>query len=321
MNVYKVIANDSLNNYNLINSFCSFKSIDNVLYVIYTNSKKTIICYNLLDYKIINIIKDAHDGNITNFRHYLDEINKKDLLMSISCEDNNIKLWNAHNWECLLNLKQIYYNGFLFSACFLHLNNDIFIITSNNNTKIAEDFSEPIKVYDISGNFIKEVEESYLKSFFIESYLDYIITGNNGYLKSYNFQENKTYQIYRDKTDNSFYSNVNTIKDKDVIKIIEFYVGGLIRIWNFHLGILLNKIKLDHAIFGNCLWNKECVLVGCYNGTIELIELKSGKKYGIYEGHNCTVINVNKIIHPLYGECIISQGIGKDKIKFLINNN
>jgi WD40 repeat protein len=241
--------------------------------------------------------------------------------MSISCEDNNIKLWNAHNWECLLNLKQIYYKGFLFSACFLHLNNDIFIITSNNNTKITEDFSEPIKIYDISGNFIKEVEESYLKSFFIESYLDYIITGNNGYLKSYNFQENKTYQIYRDKTDNSFYSNVNTIKDKDVIKIIEFYVGGLIRIWNFHLGILLNKIKLDHAIFGNCLWNKEYILVGCYNGTIELIELKSGKKYGIYEGHNCTVINVNKIIHPLYGECIISQGIGKDKIKFLINNN
>ena len=320
MNVFKEIAKDSLNNYNIINSFCSFKSIDNVLNIIYTNSTKSIICYNLLDFKIINIIKNAHNNNITNFRYYFDKINKRDLIISISCEDNNIKLWNANNWECLLNLKNIYNNGFLFSACFLFLNNNTYIITSNNNINIEDDFSEAIKVYDLKGNFVKEINESYLKSFFIDCYLDYIITGNKGYIKSYNYKENQTYQIYNDNSDNFFYSNFNIIYDNEEIKIIEFYVGGIIRIWNFHSGMLLYKIKLSHAIFGNCLWNKEYILVGCYNGTIELIELRTGQKYGTYEAHNCTVININKINHPLYGDCIITQGNGKNSIKFLISN-
>lgn len=238
--------------------------------------------------------------------------------MSISCEDYNIKIWNANNWECLLNLKGIYDGGYLLSACFILLNNNIYIITSNNNIDILEDVSEPIKIFDFQGAFIKEVNESFLKTFFIESYLDYIITGNIGYIKSYHYKENNTYQKYHDTSNNSFHSNFNITNINNETKIIEFNIGGIIRIWNFHSGILLNKVRMAHAIFGNCLWNNDFALIGCYNGTIELIELKTGKKFAIYDGHNCTVININKIHHPLYGDCIISQGIGKDSIKFMI---
>ena len=94
------------------------------------------------------------------------------------------------------------------SACFLvdEINIQNYIVTSNYNFFYN---SEPIKIFDFQGAFIKEVNESFLKTFFIESYLDYIITGNIGYIKSYHYKENNTYQKYHDTSNNSFQSNFN----------------------------------------------------------------------------------------------------------------
>jgi len=61
----------------------------------------------------------------------MDNINKRDLL--ISPIDNNIKLWNIKNWNWLLNIKNINIAGTLDSACFLNNNNQIYILSSNNN--------------------------------------------------------------------------------------------------------------------------------------------------------------------------------------------
>ena len=44
-------------------------------------------------------LKNSHNQYITNFRHYLEEKNKRDLIMSISCQDNNIKIWNVNKLE------------------------------------------------------------------------------------------------------------------------------------------------------------------------------------------------------------------------------
>ena len=90
------------------NAFSIFKSINNIFYLIYGNKNNSIICLNLINEQIIKEIKNAHNETITNFRHYLDKINSRDLLLSISINDDNIKIWNINNWECLLNLKKIY---------------------------------------------------------------------------------------------------------------------------------------------------------------------------------------------------------------------
>ena len=42
--------------------------------------------------------------------------------MTISLEDNNIRIWNLINWECILNIKNINKTGYLYSACFLYNN-------------------------------------------------------------------------------------------------------------------------------------------------------------------------------------------------------
>ena len=91
--------------YWLDNTFTAFKSINNILYLVYSNPKKSIISYDLINNKKINEIKEAHNEQITNFRNYFDEINHRDLILSKSANDNNIKIWEVNNWACILILK------------------------------------------------------------------------------------------------------------------------------------------------------------------------------------------------------------------------
>ena len=124
---------------------------DGCLYLIYS-LLTSFICYDLIDEVIVIEIKDAHSGNIINFRHIYDNNLKKDIIMTISGEDNNVKLWDAENWECLLNIKANTF-GIMFSACFLYDNESgiNYIVTSNCTG------NEYIKIFDFNGKKIKEV--------------------------------------------------------------------------------------------------------------------------------------------------------------------
>ena len=161
------------------NSFCIFNSIDNILSLIYTDNFFSIIYYNIIDNKIINIIKKAHSKYISNFIHYLDNKNKRDLIISISCEDNHLKLWNINDLICLIDIKKLYDKGYLFSACFLIVNKKIYILVSNCNWN---ETPNSIRVYDLKGNIVNVINDSADLNLFIDSYYDkrwsknYIIT-------------------------------------------------------------------------------------------------------------------------------------------------
>ena len=96
INFIKNLTNDSFAYQDLDNTFCVFKSIYDIFYLIYSNKNRSIIAYNLIDNVIMNQIKNAHNEYISNFRNYQDIFNELDLLISISCKDNNIKLWNIN---------------------------------------------------------------------------------------------------------------------------------------------------------------------------------------------------------------------------------
>ena len=133
-----------------------FKSIQDILFLIYSNKEKSIITYDIINNKKIKEIKKAHDKYITNFRHYLNIINQIDLILSISKDDNNIKIWNFDGWNLLSEIKNIYNRGFLDSACFLNDNNQIYLLTTNSIPNQSEK-SDPIKIYNLKGNQIKEL--------------------------------------------------------------------------------------------------------------------------------------------------------------------
>ena len=318
------IVNDSYSYLWIINTFSIFKSINDILYLVYSKQNKSIILYNIINNKRIKEIENAHKKDITNIRYYLDKINKRDLILSISAFDNDIKLWNIYNSNinCFLNIKNINKYCYLDSACILNDNNHNYIVTSHDN-----DFNcENIKIFDFNGNKIKEINNSNDTTYFIDNFYDnklsknYILTGNKGYIKSYDYNKNEIYKKYSSNEGCHFSIIIN--KSKDRIKIIESSDNGNLRIWDFHSGELLKMIKVSNeGLREICQWDKVYIFIGCDDKTIKLIELKNGNIIKELKGHNNKVITIKKIIHPKYGKCLISQGTKENTIKLWMNNS
>ena len=103
MNPIKLISNlvtNSTSKFWIDNTITIFKSINSIYYLIYSTENKDIVSYNIINNEKINEIRNAHKKKITNFRHYLDKLYSRDLILSISSEDNNLKIWDNKNWEC-----------------------------------------------------------------------------------------------------------------------------------------------------------------------------------------------------------------------------
>jgi len=302
------IAIDSYS-YGIDNTMVSFKSIDDILYFIYSK-KNSIVSYDLINNKKINEIKDNNDACITNLKHYFHQDKRQDLIISTSI-NNNLKLWKIQNWECLLKIKRINKDGDLRSACFLNLNNQIYILTSNIFGK------EPIKVFNIKGIKIKEINNSKDEVSYIDIYYDnqsskpYVLTGNIGFVKSYDYNNNKVYHTYNDNDHANHYS-LRIKNENNLIKLIESSEDGNIRIWDFHTGMLLNKIYIINGnLFGICLWNSDYLFIGCAGNTIKILDIEKSKIIGKIDGHNRSVLVLIKVNIPKYGECLISQENGE----------
>ena len=309
------ITKDSFSYFYLDNTFTVFLSVDKILYLIYATKNRSIVSYNLNENKKIIEIKSAHNELIVNFRYYLDKKKKTDLMISISY-DNNIKLWNINRWDCICNFNDVNKKGYLLSACFLKDNDNYYIITSNYS-----DDSELIKFFDLKGEKVKEINNSGDDVCFIDVYYDeklnknYVITGNIGYVKSYNYDESNLYHVYGDN-DMEDHCSVIINNSKEIIKMIESSGDGSIRIWNFHTGELLNQIIVTKKrLFGMCLWNEEYLFVGCEDKTIKLIEINSGEIINNLIGKNKIVVTIKKIFHPKFGRCLLSQGSKDNQIK------
>ena len=324
LKLYSEISKNSYGCFDLDNTFTAFKSVSEYLFLVYSTKSKSLICYDLIKFQLIIEIKYAHNIYITNVRHFLDKKNKRDLIISISDRDNNLKLWNVNNWECIIEISNVNNNGFLCSACLLNEKDNIYIISSNCNM-FGE--TEKIKVFDLEKNIIKEINDSDEKIYFIDSYYDkqndklYLLTGNMNYIKSYDYNQNNLFNRYFEN-ESGVHISIITNFQNNLLTLIESCSHGFIKIWNFQSAELLNKIKVDNDwIFGICLWDENYALVACKFKKIKLINLSKGIIENVLDGHNSGIFTIKKIIHPYLGECILSQGYENDQIKLWIKSD
>jgi len=309
------LAKDSFAYEPLVNSFSVFETFDHILMIIYATRNNSIISYDIIENRKITEIENAHNKSITIFSHCSDNINKRDLILSVSSFDNNIKLWDIHKWECLFN-KIANNNPWTWSACFLKDNNQVLILTSN----WSKTNCEMIKVLNYNGDKIKEINDSNDGTFFIDSYYDvkfsknYILSSHLDYVKSYDYNNNKVYHKYCDNN-NKGHSCISINNNKENTFLIDSSADGFLRIWDFHLGLLLNKIEVKDQLYGICLFNENYCFVGCDDKTIKFIDMKNKRVVKNLNGHNMGVLTIKKIKHPKYGDCLISQGYCEDNIK------
>lgn len=328
-------TSDSYTPSSLDNTFTVFNSIDNILFLIYSNRKCSIIFYNLINNKKMTEIKNAHNSFITNIRHYLDTVNNRDLLLSTSSYSGNVKLWDIQNMNILLNIQHFIINSFLNSSCILNDDNKNYIIISNLEfDKYDYDpddiYLNFIRIYDMKGNFVNSLLNR--SSFFVDTYFDkinnknYIISANKGNVISYDFKNNSMFKCYSEGTNiknNKAYNNYFSViirEEEDKVKLIASSGWGNIVIWDFYSGLFLKKIYLgNYRLYGICSWNENYLLIGSKIRSVKIFDYQEEKIIFHLSGFYSEVLTIKKFIHPKYGECFITQERYNCPLKLFLN--
>ena len=84
------------------NTFLLFIVLITFFHLTYETDNISIISYNifnLITQKIMAEIKNAHRNYINNFRHIFIKSSKKDIIISLSDIDNNLKLGSLIFWN------------------------------------------------------------------------------------------------------------------------------------------------------------------------------------------------------------------------------
>ena len=309
------------------NSPIIFQSeIDNIFYLIYTNDKNnSILSYDIDNNNQMWEIKNI--DKIKNIIYYFDEINKRDLIIIIS--SNSLIIWNVINLDMLLDIKKIYQNTYLNSACILNYNNNNYIFTIDETGENYSAKSTLIKVFDFNGKKINEIKmssiipnNSYSQKYFIETYYDiklskcFIILSQKYSLISYDYNIGKLLHEYNKYSFNKDLLQI-IIFDNKKDKKTELIVTDKkqILIWNFHTGKLLKSIGIIGEIQNIILWNGNYFFATFECCEIKLLEKKNGLFCKILKCGEDSIITGTKMIHSKYGECLISLSFDDNDIQ------
>ena len=321
LKVHKTITQSSYIPYTITNTFASFCSLKNDLLLVYATKNKSIECFDLIKQKFHKTVLNAHNGLILTIRHYCPTNIIKDLILSGS-NDYCVKIWDIGTWSCICNINKIYQKGNMYSVCILfdEFQKESYIFTSSD--------SDYIKIWDFKGNFIKNINKTNNnENYFIDTYYDnreykyYLISGEMKCVKAY---ELNTHQLFRTYSDgNSFCEHVSAFicEQGGIVKLVESEFYGSVRIWNFHSGNIIKKIDICRRIplVSMYLWNENYLLVSCVDNTIKLVDFKNYALIKSFSGHNNEVCTIKKIVHPTFGECLLSQGLANEQIKMWVN--
>lgn len=315
-NFFKDIIKENLG---LCSKFITFKSINDILLLIYTTDDYSIIVYDIVKEKNLNEIK-CSQKDIYELYHCLDRKNKRDLLLTQSSY-NYIKVWDINNFNCILDLKKLELSYVKVSkTCFMNFKNDIYIIIDNSN--------KSFNLYNLSGEIINELKfDDYITH--ISTYNDdklskvYIIISRIDNIISYDYEKGEIYHQYFNAQRGYIYNLLikNIESDKQVLLFGNY--GNYLNIWDFHKGELLKNIKFNYNVNNICLWNNQFLIgiteIKFNQNSLCLLDLNKeeiSENLISYEKCNPEFL-LFKIMHPNYGEGLII--ITKDKkIKLLL---
>ena len=290
--------------------FSVFKSIKGDSLVIWGTPQYNIECYDLLQEKIIKTVHSAHSNTIFSCRHYLDRKGKRDLAIT-SSYDRSVKVWNIKdNWENIVTIPTAHTGYYIYSVSILcdekALQN--YIITTAPN--------EYSKVWDFTGKHLRIFGVSNESTYFIDVYYAvkdakyYILNANSQDVKVYDFKTGQIFKNYKG-TPQTWHMSATVIDINKVPTLIESDGNGNLRVWGFHSGELIKTISSGGIINlrGLCVWNEQYVFSTGSDYQVKLYDITNGVYVKGFPGHKSTACSVEKIVHPLYGECLISHGL------------
>ena len=295
--------------------FCAFKSFSGESLVVWGSNSYSIEFYDCEKNQIIKTIPRAHNQTIFSCRHYQDLKQKIDYIIT-SSYDRHVKVWDCNKSFPVLSIPNAHTGYYIYSVCLLYnsLDESNYVITSVPNEKM--------KMWDFSGKYLKNFGQDNESTYFIDSYFDktkkqyYILNANSVDVKSYEFPSGILYHRYKG-TPQTWHMSVVVNMTKEGQILIESDGNGNIRMWDFHTAQLLKCIIWQHSLNlrGICLWNDKYLFASGNDYQVKLFDLEEGKFVKTFKGHTSTVCTIEKIMHPKYGGCMISQALdGKLKL-------
>ena len=276
-----------------------------------------------LNFNIINNNIQINDNDINlkenNYNHKPNMNDEKENIIKNNLDEENV---NNVNENLIINEEENSEDKIIendINTDSKENNND----NDNSNHSINEnENSNDEEINNITHNKKPPIDHIY----YIDSYFDknarttYIISCCSECVKSFNYNLNTLYHIYQENVKEKFiHGNViidDSAQNNNLVKLIETCNDGYVRIWDFHLGDLLNKIKIcDEGIKSICLWDENNIFVGCDDTTIKMVNINNNEITHILYGHKQRVCCLKKIEHEKYGKCLISKGWGGDFIK------
>lgn len=278
----------------------AFKTLDDQLLLAYTVNS-TIQIYDLIKRSDIKTL-DNIGNRIHKIQHYLDIINKRDLLLTIS--ETTIKIYDIKDYSNILSINNAHPNKIIYSGNIIFLNNEMYITT----TPINDD----LKIFDSKGVHIRsfgEIDDMRFSEVYYSKNDIYILAGGHE-MKVYNFETGKLFNHYKEEGDGQnwhLYGGVVLINGKEVLFEGD-YNTGIVRIWDFNDKKIMNKISTGVQLNGGLFWNDEYLIFSGHDKNIKIINIKTGKMEQNLSKHGNQVSGVKKIEIPCFGECLISYG-------------
>ena len=238
----------------------------------------------------------------------------------------DINNYNYKKYEIKLKL-----NDFIYS-CLMYFDNFNYIITStcgnektklfilnNNNIKFVQNIkhSKNNNVYYLLIWYGKINKQNYLMQFCKKKIVINNINKNEIY-----------WNLIDEKNKNACYMNGFIFTNNNYNNNNELYeylytasMNGYINIWELNQKILLNTIFINNNFLSNMIqWNENYIIMTNGNkNNILIMDLNYGRIISsIFSKHEKGIMNIKKIIHPIYGECLLSCGLEGDIILWVI---
>ena len=300
-----------------------FKSIYDNLTLICVDENDSLIFYDLVNFKKINQINNSV-YRITDLRYHLDNKNKRDLIM-VTGYENLIQIWDCNKLECLTKIEINDENGCHILSCFIYFNNNLNIIAtlkySDNN---------PFIIYDIEGNKIEEIKNSYkyinnMNSYYYNKSSSTYVLVNMNNINSYYLNGKKEYFVYENHFKSNFIKNVIIDDNEEVIKLIG-QSNKNIQIWNFNTGEKIINLEFQEDLHDINAWNPPFYFISTSKreendstSKIKIVDIRNGKIIRILDYKNENLNCIRKINHPSIGDTLI-VGTSTNKIEILLPN-
>ena len=319
LNFKETITTKCLKSYTIDSIFDAYTAFDGNAYLASSlSSTYNIEIFNLQNNSLQATLKGLNN-QLYIIRHYAQYSTNIDYLLSTTT-GKTVKIWNVKDYTEYLTINSCHQGSYMYSALILfdEANKKNYVVTSSPN--------DYIKLWNFEkGTFIRNIGSKNDYTYFINSWShdskNYIINANADNVKIYGIEkENELYGEYTGKQ-RTWHMSAFVEKINDIDTLFESDGNGYVRLWNLENNTLMKTICcMSCSLRGLCLWNSQYIIAASSDKSFKVIDFVNEKCVTSKSGqHANSLCSVRKIMHPKYGEALLTGSID-GSIKLWINN-